>query len=59
MAKGTNVGGNAVTPDVKNVSSKSLLIFNLHEVHLIKIFHKLQDSQIKEKQSKALRMKNQ
>lgn len=43
----TNDEGNAVIPDVKNNSRKSLVIFNLHEVHLIKIFHKLQASQIK------------
>lgn len=45
----TNYEGNAVIPDVKNDSNKLLVIFNLHEVHLIKIFPKLQVSQIKPK----------
>lgn len=45
----TNIEGNAVIPDLKNDSSKLLVIFNLHEVPLIKIFPKLQASQIKPK----------
>lgn len=45
----TNVEGNAVIPDLKNDSSKLLVILNLHEVPLIKIFPKLQASQIKPK----------
>lgn len=45
----TNNKGNVITPNVENSSSKLLVIFNLHDVHLIKIFHKLQASQIKPK----------
>jgi len=55
----TNEEANAVFPGVKNDSSKLLVIFHLHQVHLIKIFPKIQASQIKQKRNKTLGMRKQ